>query len=170
MTAPGGVVAASSGWTVDAYRLSAPTAGRLFFSVAINRDLGPLVVALRRIQAHARWVVRPTMAHDTPAIEITNLARRYGRTDVVDGSSLRVRAGRCYGFFGRSGARKTTIITCVFNLLRPASGRTRISGTRSDVPRALIDARFELGFCRSAAAWTAGPSVRLAGCSGLSRR
>lgn len=66
-------------------------------------------------------------AHE-PAIEITNLVRRFGRTDAVNGLSLRVAAGRCYGFFGRNGAGKTTTIKCLLNLVRPTSGEARIFG------------------------------------------
>jgi ABC-2 type transport system ATP-binding protein len=64
----------------------------------------------------------------TPVIEIENLVRRYGRTDAVDGLSLRVQPGRCYGFFGRNGAGKTTTIKCLLNLLRPASGSIAVFG------------------------------------------
>jgi len=63
-----------------------------------------------------------------PAIEITNLVRRYGKADAVNGLSLRVEPGRCYGFFGRNGAGKTTTIKCLLNLLRPTSGSVRIFG------------------------------------------
>ena len=62
------------------------------------------------------------------AIEIQNLVRRFGRTDAVNGLSLRVAPGRCYGFFGRNGAGKTTTIKCLLNLLRPSSGTARIFG------------------------------------------
>lgn len=68
------------------------------------------------------------MAQDTPAIEISNLARRYGRTDAVNGLSLRVEPGRCYGFFGRNGAGKTTTIKCLLNLLQPTSGSVKVFG------------------------------------------
>jgi ABC-2 type transport system ATP-binding protein len=68
------------------------------------------------------------MNPETPAIEIDNLVRRYGRTDAVDGLSLRVEPGRCYGFFGRNGAGKTTTIKCLLNLLRPTSGRVQVFG------------------------------------------
>jgi ABC-2 type transport system ATP-binding protein len=63
-----------------------------------------------------------------PAIEIENLVRRYGRTDAVNGLSLRVEPGRCYGFFGRNGAGKTTTIKCLLNLLRPTSGTAKVFG------------------------------------------
>jgi ABC-2 type transport system ATP-binding protein len=62
------------------------------------------------------------------AIEISNLVRRYGRTDAVNGLSLRVPRGRCYGFFGRNGAGKTTTIKCLLNLLKPTSGSVRVLG------------------------------------------
>ena len=68
------------------------------------------------------------MSQHAPAIEITNLVRRYGRTDAVDGLSLRVTPGRCYGFFGRNGAGKTTTIKCLLNLIRPTSGDTKVFG------------------------------------------
>jgi ABC-2 type transport system ATP-binding protein len=68
------------------------------------------------------------MTQDTPAIEISNLVRRYGKTDAVNGLSLRVEPGRCYGFFGRNGAGKTTTIKCLLNLLRPTSGDVKVFG------------------------------------------
>ncbi len=66
--------------------------------------------------------------NSTPVIEITNLHRRYGKQDAVNGLSLTVKPGRCYGFFGRNGAGKTTTIKCLLNLLRPTSGTVRVFG------------------------------------------
>src|SRR5438132_4268032 len=68
------------------------------------------------------------MSTETPAIEINQLVRKYGKTDAVNGLSLSVRPGRCYGFFGRNGAGKTTTIRCLLNLLRPTSGSLRVFG------------------------------------------
>jgi ABC-2 type transport system ATP-binding protein len=68
------------------------------------------------------------MNQDLPIIEIDNLHRRYGNLDAVNGLSLNVRAGKCYGFFGRNGAGKTTTIKCLLNLLRPDSGGVRVFG------------------------------------------
>jgi ABC-2 type transport system ATP-binding protein len=68
------------------------------------------------------------MHHETPVIDINRLVRRYGRTDAVNGLSLRVQPGRCYGFFGRNGAGKTTTIKCLLNLLRPTSGMVKVLG------------------------------------------
>jgi ABC-2 type transport system ATP-binding protein len=68
------------------------------------------------------------MNTDTPIIEIQNLSRRYGKHDAVNGLTLSVRAGKCYGFFGRNGAGKTTTIKCLLNLLRPNSGSVCVFG------------------------------------------
>lgn len=68
------------------------------------------------------------MSQQEHVIDVSSLVRRYGQTDAVNGLDLRVRAGRCYGFFGRNGAGKTTTIKCLLNLLRPASGTVRVFG------------------------------------------
>jgi ABC-2 type transport system ATP-binding protein len=68
------------------------------------------------------------MNPETPVIEINNLTRRYGKLDAVNGLNLKVKAGRCYGFFGRNGAGKTTTIKCLLNLLRPTFGAVRVFG------------------------------------------
>jgi len=68
------------------------------------------------------------MDTNSPVIEIKDLHRRYGKLDAVNGLSLTVRAGKCYGFFGRNGAGKTTTIKCLLNLLRPNSGTARVFG------------------------------------------
>src|SRR6266480_6898873 len=68
------------------------------------------------------------MSSQTPVIDLNHLVRRYGRTDAVNGLSLRVQPGRCYGFFGRNGAGKTTTIKCLLNLLRPTAGEVKVFG------------------------------------------
>lgn len=68
------------------------------------------------------------MKESERVIEIKGLARRYGKFEAVNGLDLTVRAGRCYGFFGRNGAGKTTTIKCLLNLLRPTAGTVRVFG------------------------------------------
>src|SRR5687768_18485819 len=81
------------------------------------------------------------MTNQTPAIELRNLVRRYGRTDAVDGLDLRVEPGRCYGLFGRNGAGKTTTIKCLLNLLRPTSGEVRVFGLDSACDEVAVKSR-----------------------------
>jgi ABC-2 type transport system ATP-binding protein len=68
------------------------------------------------------------METDQPIIELNNLTRHYGKLEAVNGLSLKVRRGRCYGFFGRNGAGKTTTIKCLLNLLQPTAGSVRVFG------------------------------------------
>jgi len=68
------------------------------------------------------------METNVPIIELQNLTRHYGKVEAVNGLSLTVRSGRCYGLFGRNGAGKTTTIKCLLNLLRPNSGTARMFG------------------------------------------
>lgn len=86
-----------------------------------------------------------------PALEIQDLVRRYGRVDAVNGLTLRVAAGRCYGFFGRNGAGKTTTIKCLLNLLRPTSGRVRVLG--HDPQREEVAVRARLAYVPDAVAF-----------------
>src|SRR5437667_28117 len=78
------------------------------------------------------------MNSQTPVIDLNHLVRRYGRTDAVNGLSLRVQPGRCYGFFGRNGAGKTTTIKCLLNLLRPTAGAVKVFGLDPVVRREFI--------------------------------
>src|SRR2546430_3333912 len=76
------------------------------------------------------------MNSESAVIEIRDLKRRYGKVEAVNGLNLTVRAGRCYGLFGRNGAGKTTTMKCLLNLLRPQAGTVRVFGldpAKSDV-------------------------------------
>lgn len=98
------------------------------------------------------------MSTDTPAIAIDHLVRRYGRTDAVDGLSLRVQTGRCYGFFGRNGAGKTTTIKCLLNLLRPTSGEVKAFGL--DPARHEVAVKSRLAYVPDTVAFYPWMSVR----------
>jgi ABC-2 type transport system ATP-binding protein len=84
------------------------------------------------------------MSDHDPVIDIDRLVRRYGRTDAVDGLTLRVMPGRCYGFFGRNGAGKTTTIKCLLNLLRPTRGTATLFGL--DPARHEVAVKSRLGY------------------------
>jgi ABC-2 type transport system ATP-binding protein len=84
------------------------------------------------------------MSIDAPVIQIDQLVRRYGRSEAVDGLTLRVQPGRCYGFFGRNGAGKTTTIKCLLNLLRPTSGSVKLFGL--DPARREVEVKSRLAY------------------------
>src|SRR2546429_2201292 len=68
------------------------------------------------------------MSAAIPVIEIKNLRYAYSQADAVHNLNLTVKAGRCYGLFGRNGAGKTTTMKCLLNLLRPRQGTVRVFG------------------------------------------
>jgi len=57
-----------------------------------------------------------------------SLSKSYGRQVALRGVSLRVAAGRRFGFLGPNGAGKTTTIRILLGLLRPTSGSARVHG------------------------------------------
>lgn len=95
---------------------------------------------------------------ESPVIEIKGLTRRYGRLDAVNGLNLTVRAGRCYGFFGRNGAGKTTTIKCLLNLLRPTAGTVRVFGL--DPQRDEVAVKSRLAYVPDAVAFYPWMTVR----------
>ncbi|MGO8701758.1 MAG: ABC transporter ATP-binding protein [Limisphaerales bacterium] len=98
------------------------------------------------------------MDPETPVIDIDSLHRRFGKLDAVDGLSLRVRAGGCYGFFGRNGAGKTTTIKCLLNLLRPSAGSIRVFGL--DPAKEEVTVKSRLAYVPDAVAFYPWMSVR----------
>jgi ABC-2 type transport system ATP-binding protein len=98
------------------------------------------------------------MANNPSVIELENLTRRYGKTDAVNGLSLNVRAGKCYGFFGRNGAGKTTTIKCLLNLLRPSGGAVKVFGL--DPQREEVAVKSRLAYVPDVVAFYPWMSVR----------
>jgi ABC-2 type transport system ATP-binding protein len=63
-----------------------------------------------------------------PAIEVSGLVKRYGRTVAVDGLDLTVDAGETFALLGPNGAGKTTTIECCEGYRRPDAGAVRVLG------------------------------------------
>ncbi len=64
----------------------------------------------------------------SPAIEVQDLAKRFGEVAAVDGISFSVAAGSCTALLGGNGAGKTTSISMLLGLLLPSSGSVRVLG------------------------------------------
>ncbi len=63
-----------------------------------------------------------------PAIETTDLVKKFRSVTAVDGLSLRVKQGEIYAFLGLNGAGKTTTIRLLLGMVRPTSGSARVLG------------------------------------------
>ena len=67
---------------------------------------------------------------DTPAVQLTDLTRRFGRVRALDGLSLTARSGEIYGFLGRNGAGKTTTLRILMGIMKADGGTIEILGRR----------------------------------------
>ena len=65
---------------------------------------------------------------DAPALELTDVTRRFGDRAVVDQLSFRVARGAVFGFLGPNGAGKTTTLRMILGLVAPTSGRLTVMG------------------------------------------
>jgi ABC-2 type transport system ATP-binding protein len=64
------------------------------------------------------------------AVRCEQLTKRYGEVVAVDGLSLDVRRGECFGLLGPNGAGKTTTIEILEGLLAPDAGDVQVFGLR----------------------------------------
>ena len=64
------------------------------------------------------------------AVRCEGLTKRYADVVAVDGLSLHVRRGECFGLLGPNGAGKTTTIEILEGLLAPDAGEVDVLGLR----------------------------------------
>ncbi len=105
-----------------------------------------------------------------PALEVTGLAKRYGRTHALAGVDLQVDEGELVGLLGPNGAGKSTLVKIAVGLVRPSGGTARVCGARAGSR----EARRSLGYLAELfrfPGWTSGDELltlhqRLAGSRG----
>ncbi|QIM19759.1 ATP-binding cassette domain-containing protein [Leucobacter coleopterorum] len=68
------------------------------------------------------------MGKTPPALEFRGLVKRFGEKVAVDGISLVIPTGSCFGIVGPNGAGKTTTLSMATGLLRPDAGHALIAG------------------------------------------
>lgn len=62
------------------------------------------------------------------AVETYDLSKEYDGISVVDQVNMHIPAGEIYGFIGRNGAGKTTMIRMITGLIRPSGGEISLFG------------------------------------------
>jgi len=72
-----------------------------------------------------------------------NLRKSYSGQAVVDGISIALNKGECYGLLGPNGAGKTTTLRLMLGLIEPESGSLSLLGL--DVPQHAREARLRVG-------------------------
>jgi len=83
------------------------------------------------------------MSTAEPAIRVTGVSKRYGRTLALDGVSFDVPRNQVFALLGPNGAGKTTLMHILCTILAPDGGTALIAGF--DVVRQPLDARSRLG-------------------------
>src|SRR5512136_1631083 len=61
-------------------------------------------------------------------VEVQAVSKHFGARVAVDGISLGVPAGSCFGLLGPNGAGKTTTLRMIYGVTRPTSGAVRVFG------------------------------------------
>jgi len=64
----------------------------------------------------------------TPALDIQQLAKNYGKLPVLQPLDLTVQRGECFGLVGKNGAGKTTLIKCLLDFCDLDGGAIKILG------------------------------------------
>ncbi len=84
----------------------------------------------------------PRLSLDVPAIEVTDLRKKYGQFEALAGLSMTVGRGEIFGFLGPNGAGKTTTVKLLLGLSRPTGG----SGKVLDAPMGDLGTRRKIGY------------------------
>ena len=76
-------------------------------------------------------------------VEVSGVTKRFGERVAVDGLTLNVPPGVCFGLLGPNGAGKTTTLRMIYGVTLPTSGQVRVFGM--DVSRNVRAVRRRLG-------------------------
>ncbi len=66
------------------------------------------------------------------AVELDAVRKSFGRTEIIRGASLQVRAGERVAIIGPNGAGKSTLFNLISGRLAPSVGQIRLFGERID--------------------------------------
>jgi branched-chain amino acid transport system ATP-binding protein len=66
------------------------------------------------------------------ALELRDVRKRFGKTEIIRGASLQVRAGERVAIIGPNGAGKSTLFNLISGRFAPSSGEILLDGARID--------------------------------------
>jgi len=75
------------------------------------------------------------MSNTTPggfALELKDLRKSFGKTEIIRGANLAVRAGERVAIIGPNGAGKSTLFNLISGRFEPSSGEVLLNGQRID--------------------------------------
>lgn len=68
----------------------------------------------------------------TPALELKDLRKSFGKTEIIRGINLNISSGERIGIIGPNGAGKSTLFNLISGRLSPSSGEVLLNGQRVD--------------------------------------
>ena len=68
----------------------------------------------------------------TPALELRNVTKRFGKTEIIRGTSLAVNAGERVAIIGPNGAGKSTLFNLISGRFGASSGEILLNGKKID--------------------------------------
>jgi branched-chain amino acid transport system ATP-binding protein len=68
----------------------------------------------------------------TAAIELIDVRKRFGKTEIIRGANLSVQPGERVAIIGPNGAGKSTLFNLISGRFGPSSGEIRLNGERID--------------------------------------
>lgn len=73
---------------------------------------------------------RPILIHqmEEKMIQLLNICKRYGKTEILHGISYHFDEGVIYGLVGPNGCGKTTLMRCICGFTRPTGGTVAVDG------------------------------------------
>ena len=77
-------------------------------------------------------------------LEVTNLSKRYGQKQAIDGISFSIRQGEAVGFLGVNGAGKSTTMNILTGYLSASDGEVVIDGV--DILTEPLKAKAKIGY------------------------
>jgi ribose transport system ATP-binding protein len=69
-----------------------------------------------------------TQVPANPVLELTNIRKRYGITQALDGATMSIAPGEIVGLIGHNGAGKSTLMRVIVGLTKPDTGTVRFDG------------------------------------------
>ena len=78
-------------------------------------------------------------------LRVNNLFAGYGKTDVLHGVSLEVKAGQCVLLIGANGAGKSTTIKILTGIIPEFEGEANVLGM--DVRKDIMEIKKHIGYC-----------------------
>lgn len=76
---------------------------------------------------------------------IENVSKKYGKNSILDGVSMRLEQGRCYGLIGRNGMGKSTLINIIMQRCTRDGGKILLDGKNPDNNDKLMSRMFCMG-------------------------